>query len=162
MNIVADTGPLIALAKIRNLGLLKLLFDNVNITTAVYKELLAKTGYEASEIENALEEFIIIKDKIPTIKRIKYTLKDLGAGEKQSIEFIYSNKENSVLIIDDKAGRKVAKELNIPIMGTISVLVLAKKKEMIKSVTELLLEMREKGYWLSEEIIQLARKITDE
>ncbi|MDB9444241.1 DUF3368 domain-containing protein [Sphaerospermopsis kisseleviana CS-549] len=37
-------------------------------------------------------------------------------------------------VIDDAAARKVAKSLNIPFMGTLGVLVLAKKQGLITSI----------------------------
>lgn len=162
MTVISDTGPIIAFAKIHQLTLLKSLFDKVYITPVVFKELMAKIGDEAEEIDKALKEFVIVNNVSPTMKEIEHSLNELGTGEKQTIEFAYVTKGNFVLLMDDKAGRQAAKKLNIPTTGTIGVLILAKNKRLIENVTKILEDMRIKGYWLSDEIIKIAKKIADE
>lgn len=49
---VSNTGPIIALAKIGHLVLMKQIFSEVSIPPIVYRELLGKFGNEWSEIEN--------------------------------------------------------------------------------------------------------------
>ena len=51
MNIVSNTGPLIALAKADQLRLLESLFSQVHIPPAVHRELLAKSGVEAERLD---------------------------------------------------------------------------------------------------------------
>jgi hypothetical protein len=48
--VVSNTGPLIALAKIDRLPLLKALFERVRIPPAVHQELLAKKGEEMEHL----------------------------------------------------------------------------------------------------------------
>jgi len=48
--LVSDTGPIIALAKIKQLNLLQKVCNEVQIPFIVYKELMAKTGDEENEI----------------------------------------------------------------------------------------------------------------
>lgn len=61
MIIVSNTGPLIGLAKINQIGLLRHLAAAVYIPPQVHRELLAKSGSEAAAIDKALKEFIQIK-----------------------------------------------------------------------------------------------------
>jgi uncharacterized protein len=58
MSAVSNTGPLIALAKVDQLDLLEQLFGQVHIPPAVQRELLARTGPEATRLDNALATFI--------------------------------------------------------------------------------------------------------
>jgi len=162
VNIISDTGPIIALAKIGRLHLLKSLFDKVYITPYVFKELMAKTGDEAEEIEKALNEFITIGEFGKTAAEVEITLKDLGRGERQCIEFASTSKSDFMLLMDDKAARQAAQKLNIPTTGTIGILITAKNYGLVENVTRILQEMREKGYWLSDNIIETARKLTRE
>lgn len=71
MILVSDTGPIIALAKIKQLHLLQNLFNEVQIPFMVYKELMAKTGDEGNEIDKAISEFITIHENVGPIKKIK-------------------------------------------------------------------------------------------
>ena len=49
MTVVSNTGPLVALAKVNQLSLLRQLFGQILIPLAVHRELLAKTGLESVE-----------------------------------------------------------------------------------------------------------------
>ena len=50
MNLVSNTGPLIALAKANQLHILRQLFEEVQIPAAVQKELLAGREQEGSAL----------------------------------------------------------------------------------------------------------------
>ena len=82
MTILSDTGPIIALAKVKKLYLLKSLFENVYIAPYVHKELMAKTGDEADEIDKALKEYITLRG-FETSPDVNLILRGLGSGEKE-------------------------------------------------------------------------------
>lgn len=67
-----------------------------------------------------------------------------------------------ILLIDDKAGRRVAKRLKIKTIGTMGVLIVAKKRGLIENVTNIITEMRENGYWLSDSIIETTKRLAGE
>jgi len=58
VKIVSDTSPIIGLAKIKRLDLLKTLAGEILIPRYVHKELFGKHGPETAEIEEALGTFI--------------------------------------------------------------------------------------------------------
>ena len=58
MKIVADTGPIIGLAKIGRISLLKKLATEVLIPPIVHKELYGKIGSESDQIDQALSDFV--------------------------------------------------------------------------------------------------------
>ena len=58
VTVVADTGPLIALAKTDLLDLLEQLFGDLMIPDAVHHELLAKPSYESHQIRRVLSTFL--------------------------------------------------------------------------------------------------------
>jgi len=159
--LVSDTGPIIALAKIKQINLLQNLFNEVQIPLMVYKELMAKTGSEGKEIDKALNEFITINEKIAHVKKIKPVVQHLGSGERKAIELAYSlSRDSALLLIDDKAARTAASELELNYTGTVGLLIKAKLAGKISSVESYLKQMRKHGYWLSDEIIEQARKLT--
>jgi len=65
-------------------------------------------------------------------------------------------------LIDDRAGRQAADNLNIPKIGLVGILLLAKKRRLIDNVGSLLEELQAAGYWLSDQVIAVARKIAEE
>jgi predicted nucleic acid-binding protein len=56
----------------------------------------------------------------------------------------------------------VADSLNISKIGLVGILLLAKKKGLIDNVVSLLHELRAEGYWLSDEVVAVARKLAEE
>lgn len=65
MKIIADTGPLIGLAKLGRLMLLSHPSSEVLIPPAVQRELLGKPGAEAAEIDSALTGLLRVEEPDP-------------------------------------------------------------------------------------------------
>lgn len=162
MIIIADTGPIIGLAKIDQLLLLKKLATEVVIAPFVQKELYGKIGPESKLIDQALNDFIRVAEPNISKAGIYANLSDIDEGERQSICLASTSKKGSVLLIDDYAGRCAADKFAIPKVGSIGILLLAKKKGLINNVGSLLHEMRSNGYWLSGEILTIAQKLAKE
>ena len=57
------------------------------------------------------------------------------------------------VLMDDKAGRRLAKNLGVAAIGTAGVLVLAKQKQLILEVKPLLEQLTITGYFLGEDLI---------
>lgn len=162
MKIVADTAPIIGLAKIGRISLLKKLATEVLIPPIVHKELYGKIGPESGQIDQALNDFI----HVVALKSLELTIDEplinLGEGEKQCILLAFTLKREALLLIDDRAGRQAADNLNIPKIGLVGILLLAKERGLIENVGSLLQELRLAGYWVSDELIAIARKFAEE
>jgi uncharacterized protein len=70
--------------------------------------------------------------------------------------------EAVVLVTDDQAGRRVAKELSLPVVGSAGLLLLAKQKGLIAEVYPLLETLRLQGYWLSDAVLEKVRRLAEE
>lgn len=163
MKIVADTGPIIGLAKIGRISLLKKLATEVLIPPFVHKELYGKIGLESDQIDLALSDFINVVDlESLELKVDEQPLINLGQGEKQSILLASTLQGDALLLIDDRAGRQAAQSLNISMIGLVGFLLLSKEQGFIDNVGSLLQELRDAGYWLSDEVIAAARKFAEE
>jgi len=162
VKIVADTGPIIGLAKIGRISLLKKLATEVLIPPIVHKELYGKIGTESDQIDQALSDFVHVVELGSLELNIDEHLINLGEGEKQSIFLASTLKKEVLLLIDDRAGRQAADNLKISKIGLVGILLLAKKRGLIDNVESLLEELRAAGYWLSDQVIAVARKIAEE
>lgn len=113
--IIADSSSIIILYETDLLHLLHSLFHRVTITKEV-----------ENEIKIVLPEWVKVED--PSNKKLVMDLlKELDAGEASSIALAVEYK-NSLLIIDEKDGRKVAASLHIQIIGTLGILFRQKEK----------------------------------
>jgi len=156
MNVISNTGPIIALAKLDRLDILDSLFLTVLIPPMVHRELVGRIGEEWSAIEKGLQTFIEITE-VPEVPRdTAVALMAIDEGERQAICLAISVGTEALLLLDDKAGRTTAKQLGVRVTGTVGLLLLAKERRLIPSVTEYLEALRLYGYWLSDEIIAVA------
>jgi predicted nucleic acid-binding protein len=162
MKLISDTGPIIGLAKIGQLFLLKKLATEVMIAPFVQKELYGKIGAESELIDQALDDFIQVAGPKNLDNESYEIIKTLDEGERQSICLAASFKKDAMWLIDDRAGRQAAEDLRIPKTGLVGILILAKQKGYIDNMGLLLQQLRHAGYWLSNEVITVARKLAKE
>jgi uncharacterized protein len=75
---------------------------------------------------------------------------ELGAGESEAIA-LASEKEMSVLL-DDRRARLLARRLGLPIIGTVAVLVRARRAGLLTAVAPVLEDLERNGFFLSQEL----------
>lgn len=160
MTAVSNTGPIVALAKADQLSLLRIFYGEVLIPPAVHRELLAKVGPEAQRIDDGLAGFLRITPISPPSEELGRLTSALGAGEQQAIGLALEVR--GVLVIDDRAGRKVAGRLGIATTGAIGVLLRAKQEGHLPMVGPVLEGIRRQGYWLSDAVVETARRLAGE
>ena len=163
MTFICNAGPVIALAKIDHLHLLRDLSDSVFIPETVFHEVLAKPGVDADRIISASRIFLKVSPALETIdQNVQFASRHLDAGEKQVIALTSTIPKPVTAILDDAAGRRVASQLGIPLLGFIGILLVAKRRNLIKSVHPLIENARFNGYWLSDELLQVAKSLAGE
>lgn len=160
MSIVSNTGPLIALAKVGQLGLLAALFGTVHIPPAVHRELLGKTGPEAGRLDQALTEWLKVADRPEPSPETELALQPIDVGEREAI--MLAQLMGLPLILDDRLGRQAARRLGLIVTGTVGVVIEAKRGGLIPAVRLVLEAMQAHGYWLSDELIDLAGALAGE
>jgi predicted nucleic acid-binding protein len=162
VKLVSNTGPIIGLAKIGRLNLLKSLVGEVLIPPFVHKELFGKLGTEAGMIEEALRDFIRVVSVTTTELSTEAVLSELDEGERQAIALASALGKDILLLMDDHAGRQAARKLGVPVTGLLGLLLLAKEKGLVNRVGLMIEELREAGYWLSDEVVEVAKKLAGE
>jgi predicted nucleic acid-binding protein len=161
VTVVSNTGPVIALAKVDHLGLLKDLYTIIQIAPAVSRELLAKVGPEVARIDRALKDFLQLAAMRPLTSEVQRLTAGLGPGEQQAIALAVSTGA-TLLLIDDRAGRRAAERLGLAVSGVAGVLIRAKQDRLIPAVRPLLEEIRRNGYWLSDALVETAARFAGE
>jgi predicted nucleic acid-binding protein len=149
--VIADAGPIIALAKINQLDLLSALFGTVFITQAVADECLRSQKIDAVLIRQALQSDWLQCVAMPNFK---HTLsKSLGLGEQSSIEYALQASERTLLIMDDALARKQALRHQLDIIGTAALLFAAQRKALIIDAETLIAELKQVGYRISDAVV---------
>jgi len=158
MKVVVNTSPLISLSILEKLNVLPLIFDEIYIPTAVFREtvIMGKGKYGSTDIENA-----------DWLKVLEISNKDLRDSIALSLDYgeaevITLAKEVGIdtVIIDEYAGRRYAKMLDINVVGTLGILLKAKEMGLIHQIKPLMeILLKHKRYIdmsLFEKILRLA------
>ena len=129
--VVSNAGPLMALAKLNLLHLLKLLYGRVRFTPAVYSETVCegvRQGYpDAHSLRLFLRQEAWTAEAIPRIPRDLASL-PLDRGETESIALAVT--VNGLLLIDEERGRAAARGRGIPVRGTLGILIEAYDRQI--------------------------------
>jgi predicted nucleic acid-binding protein len=151
--IVSDTSPLIALAKLDCLNLLFCSFKEIHIPDAVYLEATVdRHRPDSQKIDHFLNASAVIhpnenNDQYHQFKAL------LDEGESQALAL--ATKLQCGILIDERFGRMVAKQHDIPVIGVMAILLQAKASGKIKAVKPLIDTLLQCDYRLSKRVINL-------
>jgi predicted nucleic acid-binding protein len=148
---VCNAGPLIALAKINHLDLLDHLFGRLLVPEAVVQELSQAARLpEASRIlaTRVIERVTLAKPPDPML------VVELGLGEAQVIAAALEKGCDRVLIDERKARRVASVVYGLKVIGTGGLLLKSKQQGLIATVRPLMQQMKSRGYFLSDRLIE--------
>lgn len=155
--IIADSSPLIAFGSIDQLSIVFEVFGKVIIPQTVANECLVEMMRPgAAAISKAIEANKIQIHPSVELQNREEIRMILDEGEADAIVLAHSL--NLPLIIDEKLGRDIAKEMGIKIIGTIGILLLAKQKNIVKEIKPILMQLKNGHYFLSGKLIKDALK----
>ena len=160
MIIVANAGPLIALAQIGHFNLLRSLYSELRIPSAVRDEVVRCGRGRPGAVEVSAAAWIHIVEVRDTTA-VQLLRERLDAGESEAI-VLAIELEADLLLIDEARGRRVAEARGLNKTGTVGTLIAAKKRGLISAVTPLLNELRAAGFRMSEELYQTSRALAGE
>lgn len=144
-GVVADASPLIAFAQIGQLPVLEALFATLVVPSAV-----------AREITPSVPRQPWIVERQPTQPLALQVLQArLGAGESEAISLALELRVERV-VVDEKAARHLAQALGLNVIGTLGVLLAAKRKGLIPAVRPLVEALLEKDFWISPRLVERA------
>ncbi|MDE0691668.1 MAG: DUF3368 domain-containing protein [Gammaproteobacteria bacterium] len=154
----ADTGPLIALARVERLQLLPRLFGAGVIPPAVRREVQVESGRPgAKRIGEALSagwlQVAACADPAP----IADLRREVDAGEAEAI-MLCLQRQARLLLIDDAKGRRVARRAGVPLVGVAGVLLAAKSRGLLDAVSPVLEDLAAFGYRLSLQLVDHVRR----
>jgi uncharacterized protein len=153
---MVDASPLILLTKVGRTDLLELNEDfpvQVVIPSVVYHEISSKD--QADPVVQVIKSagWSVLP---PTPQRYQhFDLNRLDDGERSVLELALQEPDCEV-ILDDHAARQYARAHNIKLLGTIGLVLLAKKLGLIEAVRPLLADIRWAGLYVADSVIDAA------
>jgi uncharacterized protein len=136
MIIVSNTSPISNLAGIEQLHILQKIYHQIIIPQAVYDELTHQGAGKV--VNNAVKNADWLKvQSVNNRSMVKQLENKINVGEAEAITLALELNAKQ-LIIDERLGRREAKNLGLKITGVLGVLVIAKQRNIIQSVKPLL------------------------
>lgn len=146
--LVADAGPLIALAVAGVLPLAIKQFD-LCVPQAVLSECLADPYAPGAGLILELSggsAFTVIPENATKALDSAYVM-GLGSGEVAVLS--YAQQHSQVALIDERRARRIAQQIGVAVVGSGAVLVALKQSGVISSIRPALVAWRMHGYFLS-------------
>jgi len=152
-TLVADAGPLIALARVRRLHLLNELFMSVLVPPEVHRELRIDENRPGSRsLGEALDDGWLSVATLASGRESAFVSRALDRGESEAIRL--AEERAAILLIDDRRGRAAARRRALRIVGTGGILLAAKRRSLLHDVGPVLLDLAEAGYRLSPGLVE--------
>ena len=156
---VVDASPLIVLSLANRIEILRCAAKHVLVPAVVESEVLAGAG-DRRTIETVRRTPWI--EVVPaTDVPLSVAVWDLGAGE-SAVLAAAARTPGTIAVIDDLAARRCAAALGVPVVGTVGLVVRARRRGLVPAVRPVLEEIRAAGLYLSDALIDQASRISGE
>jgi predicted nucleic acid-binding protein len=155
MLVVSNTSPIMNLAVVDLLNLLRQQFGEMFVPAAVIEELRLDTDYAGTDkIRQAISEGWLRQEVVENKQIVLALKRELDNGEAEAIALALQLKADLILM-DERDGRSVAKSMGLNPIGILGVLVRAKQAGTIQSVKEVLNRLRnEAGFYITDGLMQ--------
>ncbi|SKA75900.1 hypothetical protein SAMN02745130_01596 [Thiothrix eikelboomii] len=149
--IVADSGPLISLAIIGQLDLLRQLYQRVLVPPAVWHEVTVKgLGMPGAQAVAQLSWLEIRKPEQQVLQPLSILV---DPGEAEAIALAQTIAD-SIVLLDDSQARRVAERFHIPRIGTLGILRKAKKQGLIAVIRPHVEYLRANNIYMAENLVE--------
>ncbi|MDR1323932.1 MAG: DUF3368 domain-containing protein [Candidatus Margulisbacteria bacterium] len=146
MLVVADTSPLISLAVINKLTVLDKLFPELYFPSAVWQEI----SVYADRLN--IPQIKRYKTRVKNIKNTAAAISFMDKGEAEAIVLCREIKAD-YLLLDDKKARLIAETMGLSCVGTLAILIKAKKEKLISSLRPLFRKLLKNKRYYSVELL---------
>lgn len=163
MIVVSDTTPLITLMKANQLQLLHTLFGEVRIPVTVYEELTSNQSFQ-SEIELIRSSSFIKIVSVQNQQAVTLIGRVTGLDKGETEAIVYADEQKAdILLMDEAAGRKVARNMGLTITGSIGILMEAYQRDVLsrREYEKAIHDIRVSNRHISERLLNLALQMMD-
>ncbi len=158
--VVADSGPLIALAGCGRLELLVAVFESVHVPQVVLDETTADRSRPGAV---DIVTFVQTRAQVhPSRNDAAYVaaVAHLDEGEAQALSL--ARALGCGVLMDERRGRQTALRHGLPLFGVLGVLLQAKRIGALERIAPELARMQDHGYRISQSLMDAALKLAGE
>jgi predicted nucleic acid-binding protein len=142
--VVSDTSPILNLAAVDKLRLLRDLYTEIVVPPAVQRELV-RNGIR---LDLKWTRVVAAQDQT----EVAALREQLDPGEAEAI-VLAAELEANLLLVDEKRGRRIAIDRGLEVTGVLGVLAEAKARRLIPQCKPVLDDMiRVAGFWIGDEL----------
>jgi len=141
--VVSNTSPIINLACVGRLDLLKRLYGQVHIPEAVYQEVVVTGAGKPGAREVETDPCFVRCALDDQILAVALQL-ELDAGEASAIALAVE-RDVDLILLDERRARAVAKRYSLPVMGLLGVLVQAKQRGLLDEVSSVIEALKQRA-----------------
>ena len=142
---VLNASPLIVLARAGYLDLVPELVSSVVVPRAVATEVSAGPAQDPVARFLAQPSWLSVVDITPPLSPL--AIWRLGQGESEVLEYARRN-PGTTAVLDDRAARRAALALHIPLIGTLGLLAAAAKSKLLPSLKDAIDAVRTCGLYV--------------
>lgn len=157
--IICDASPLILLAKVGRLDLLRALAEEVWIPAAVWREAVTN-GAGRPEAALIARDFSCMLE-LPDVELEAAFRLQVDAGEAAALALAARNR-HACLLVDDAHGRALAKLNGFRCVGTLGWLVRAQQAGLLPTLLPLFDQLRQVGCHIDQRMVERALKAAGE
>jgi len=150
---VVNASPLILLGKIGHIALLSELSDQVIIPEAVVREIGAKPDGQGTLATIASLSNMRVEAEIPVSSDLATW--GLGRGESQVLALAKAT-PGCRAVLDDLEARRCAQSMGVPLIGTLGVVLRAKRRGVIPAARPVIEHLLRVGLYASDALIERA------
>ena len=159
-RVIVNSTPIIVLSNLGLLELLHKLYKDIYVPQAVFKEVTLKNDSASCDIKKYSDWIHICKIDDESDKKM-YQAK-LHAGEVEVMILAQKEPHADLVIIDDNSAKKTAKFLGLKVTGTLGVILKAKKLKYIDNVSDIMEQMINRGFYISQEVKNIVKAEAEE
>jgi len=148
---VSNSSPLIAFERIGELDLLRAVFPGLVIPPAVADEIATTASVPSWIVVRPLQGRLDARTVVP----------GLGAGEREAISLAIETRA-TWLVLDDQAARQVARTIGLPVIGTLGILLAAKRRQLVPAIGPHVARLGAAGFFMQRELLERVLRLANE
>jgi predicted nucleic acid-binding protein len=156
---VVNASPLIYLAHAHHIDLLRMAGEPVQVPALVVHEIRQRGDRDPTVQVLERTSWLQELESIPDSPRVLPW--DLGPGETSVLSWAEAH-PGCLAIVDDLAARRCAEALGIPFIGTLGLVLRAKRKGALPAARPVLEELRQAGMYLGDRVLNQALALVGE